>query len=305
MIPFVLAIFFTLILTPVIDIQMLYFKVPRPVAILTTLVLGFLILSTFFLLVTASVNQMTANVDSYQAKFDQLINRAISFITINQFGIDIKSMIKPAMEKVSQGLGGTFVFVINSIVKILSQGILVLIFVIFLLLGKTKAKVSNSVWVESESRIKRYIVTKVVLSAITGVLVFATLSLLGIDLALVFGLFAFLLNFIPSVGSIIATLLPLPVIIFSPEITTLRASLAFLIPGAIQFAIGNVIEPKIMGDSLDLHPIVILMALIFWGMIWGIVGMLLAAPLTAIMKIIFEKIEFTRPLANLMAGRLN
>ena len=89
----------------------------------------------------------------------------------------------------------------------------------------------------------------------------------------------------------------------SPEISTSTAVLAISIPGIIQFAIGNVLEPKIMGDSLDLHPVVILMALIFWGMLCGIVGMLLAVPLTAIMKIILEKIEITQPIANIFAGR--
>ena len=64
------------------------------------------------------------------------------------------------------------------------------------------------------------------------------------------------------------------------------------------------IEPKIMGDSLDLHPVTILLALIFWGLVWGPVGMLLAAPSTAVLKIIMERFETTRPAADLLAGRL-
>ena len=136
-------------------------------------------------------------------------------------------------------------------------------------------------------------------------LVGTVLAILGIDLALVFGLLAFLLNFIPSVGSLIATLLPLPVVVVSPDISATTAVLAIAVPGTIQFAIGNVIEPKVMGDALDLHPVVILLALIFWGVLWGIVGMLLATPMTAVMKILFEKIELTAPIADLLAGRLD
>ena len=100
-------------------------------------------------------------------------------------------------------------------------------------------------------------------------LVGTVLAVLGIDLALVFGLFAFLLNFIPSVGSLIATLLPLPIVLMSPDVSVLVAVLAIGVPGGIQFTIGNVLEPKIMGDALDLHPVAILMALILWGMLWA------------------------------------
>ena len=90
----------------------------------------------------------------------------------------------------------------------------------------------------------------------------------------------------------------------SPEVTPLVAVLAIAIPGAIQLTIGNFIAPKIMGDSLDLHPVTILLALMVWGMIWGIVGMLLATPITAVMKILFERLELTRPVGALLAGRL-
>ena len=68
--------------------------------------------------------------------------------------------------------------------------------------------------------------------------------------------------------------------------------------------VGNAIEPRLMGDGLDLHPLTILLALIFWGLIWGIVGMLLAAPITAILKIILARFQTTQPLAEVLAGRL-
>jgi AI-2 transport protein TqsA len=80
--------------------------------------------------------------------------------------------------------------------------------------------------------------------------------------------------------------------------------LAILIPGVIQLVIGNVVDPLVMGESLDLHPVAIVVSLIFWGMIWGVVGMLLAAPIAAILKLLLERLELTRPLANLLAGRL-
>ena len=81
-------------------------------------------------------------------------------------------------------------------------------------------------------------------------------------------------------------------------------ALAILLPGSVQMFIGNVIEPKMLGDSLDLHPITVLLSLIFWGMLWGIPGMLLAAPITAVLKILSENLEITAPVARLLSGKL-
>jgi len=126
---------------------------------------------------------------------------------------------------------------------------------------------------------------------------------MGVDLALVFGVMAFLLNFIPSVGSIIATLLPMPLALVQFD-SWLPITLVLVLPGTVQFTIGNVVEPLVMGEGLDLHPVTVLLALVFWGLLWGVVGMLLAAPMTAVLRIVLGRLEITRPLAELLAGRL-
>ncbi|MEJ2718649.1 MAG: AI-2E family transporter [Deltaproteobacteria bacterium] len=158
---------------------------------------------------------------------------------------------------------------------------------------------------EIETGVKRYISTKVLVSGTTGVLVFVILALLGVPYAISFGAFAFLLNFIPTIGSVISTVLPLPILLLTPDITWTTAILAIAVPGAIQLVMGNAVEPKMMGKSLGLHPITVLLALIFWGMIWGFDGMILAVPITAVVKIILEKIEITSSVARLMAGELS
>jgi AI-2 transport protein TqsA len=119
-----------------------------------------------------------------------------------------------------------------------------------------------------------------------------------------FGLLTFLLNFIPNVGSFISILLPVPIVCLSPNFTTLQAVAAIGIPAIIQFAIGNFIQPKLMGEHMRLHPVVILMALIFWGTLWGVVGAFLAVPITSMIRIACERHPFTRPVAELMAGEL-
>ena len=201
-----------------------------------------------------------------------------------------------------QGLAGKLS---SAVLSILSNGMLVMLFTAFLLAGSTtRTRQREGVLGEIETRVQKYICIKIVLSLLTGFLVFVVLKVIGVEYALSFGAFAFILNFIPNVGSLVATLLPMPVVLLTPDVSMMMVALAFLLPLSVQFVIGSVLEPKIMGDTLGLHPVVILMALIFWGMLWGFSGMLLAAPLTAIAKIVFERLEVTKPIAGLMGGRL-
>ncbi|MCP4712570.1 MAG: AI-2E family transporter, partial [Planctomycetes bacterium] len=191
--------------------------------------------------------------------------------------------------------------------SVLTNGTLVIIFLIFLLAGKKKKTADPSLGLryEIETRIKRYVITMIFTSGTTGMLVGVTLWLLGVPFPYMFGFFAFMLNFIPSIGSIIATLLPMPVIILSPELSVFAKALAIIIPAMVQFTIGNIIQPKAMGESLDLHPITILMSLVFFGLVWGIVGMFLATPITAVLKVMFEKFEYTKSVALVMAGDID
>ena len=80
---------------------------------------------------------------------------------------------------------------------------------------------------------------------------------------------------------------------------------ALVFPAVIQIWLGNAVQPRMLGNALDLHPIVILISLIFWSMIWGVPGAFLATPMTAVIRIVLEKIPTTRPLAELLAGRLD
>ena len=304
MIPFVLATFFALGLTPLVDFLQRYLRVPQALAVLATLIFGFVVLSLLGSLIATSVAQLSANAETYKTQISQLLEQAR--VLLARFGVNPATTFDSISDIPIKTVGRMLVGTTNAIVDLLSQGLLMMLFLVFLLIGGTaQDRPSGGVLGEAESRIKRYIVAKVTLSAATGALVGLVLWVLGVDLALVFGLFAFLLNFIPSIGSLISTLLPVPVVLMSPESTPTIMVLAIVVPALIQFAIGSIIEPKIMGGSLDLHPITIMLALIVWGMLWGVVGMVLATPLTAVMKIICERMEPTQPLAELLAGRLD
>lgn len=306
MIPFVLALFIALILSTVVDFAMRRLKLPRAVALAATAILAFVLFDLLVVLISNSVSQLSANATAYQAQLGQLLEQAIAWLPpeLRQYLPQNQHADLPQLAV--RSVGGLLLGTTNAIVGVLSQSVLVLIFVIFLMMGGEGAhKRASGVWGEAEARVRRYVITKAVISAATGSLVGLTLALLGVDLALVFGLFAFLLNFIPSVGSIIATLLPLPVVLVSPDVSGTVAVLAIAIPGAIQLVIGNILDPKIMGESLDLHPVTVLLSLIFWGMLWGIVGALMAVPITAVAKILLERFPGSRMIAEVMAGRLD
>ncbi|QDU76248.1 AI-2 transport protein TqsA [Bremerella volcania] len=190
-----------------------------------------------------------------------------------------------------------------TLLNLISSTVLTSIFVGFMLAGRDPYKVSKGIYAEIDRNVRKYIATKFFISAITGLLVWGCLAMIGMQFASMFGLIAFCLNFIPSIGSIIATLLPIPIAIVQFD-SALMITLAIVLPGAVQMTMGNVIEPKIMGDGLQLHPATILLALAFFGMLWGPVGMLLAAPITAIVRIVLMRFKTTEPIGRLMAGVL-
>ncbi len=306
LVPFILAVFLAFMLTPILDAQTRLLRIPRIVALVITLAVTVSVLGLVTGITVTSVTRLTADSDRFQTELETRLREAVDKLPLESLGVQKRDEFDPMSLFPEDMLEWFLTRLTDVLTTIASQGVLVLLFVVFLLLGRSATrKSSDGLGREIEHSVKRYLITKVVVSAVTGVLVFAALNVLGIPYAIAFGALAFMLNFIPSIGSIIATLLPVPVLLLTPDLPMTTFALAILVPGAVQFTIGNLIEPKLMGDSLDLHPVVILLALIFWGMIWGPIGMLLAAPLTAITKIVLSKIELTQPMADALGGRIS
>ncbi len=184
-----------------------------------------------------------------------------------------------------------------------TTSVIVLIYVFFLLLGSVEIRDASSPLREIDGQVRSYLSLKTIISMITGAVFGLTLWLFDVPMSLTFGVLAFLLNYIPNVGPLVATILPIPFIILHPEGTWIWMVSAITATSLIQVFSGNVAEPKLMGDSSGLHPVVILLALMFWGMMWGITGMFLATPITAGIRIVLESFPSTRPVAGLMAGR--
>ena len=187
-------------------------------------------------------------------------------------------------------------------ISLVSTSVVVLIYVFFLLSGTPSISHSPTLS-EVDKQIRSYLSLKTVISIFTGLVFGLALRLFGVPMAFTFGVLAFLLNFVPNVGPIVASLLPIPLIILDPNGTVGWMAATITVICTIQLISGNVVEPKIMGNSSDLHPVTILVGLMFWGMMWGVIGMFLATPIMAAVKIILGRFPTTKSIADLMAGR--
>ena len=300
MVPFVLALLFSYLVSPIVDGMQTRLRIPRRVSIFFAILIVLGLMTLLVLLISVSSREIADSAPIYRERLASLA--AGLFSVLDRFGVDLgqNDVLEglkqlPILSLVRSTAGGVVSFV--------SSGVLVLIFAVFLLAGRQPHEAHGGIYHEIDVKVRRYVVTKVTTSAITGLFVGLFLTLIGLDLALVFGILAFFLNFIPNVGSIIATLLPLPLALVQFE-SALPIILVLALPGLVQISVGNVLEPMLMGEGLELHPVAILIALVFWGLIWGAVGMLLAAPITAVLKIVLGRFETTRPFAGLLAGQL-
>ena len=275
LVPFVLAVFLTYCLTPLIDAQRRYLRMPRGLAIVSAMVLALVVVALCGSVVATSISSASRRLQDYERQFQDLTERFASSVPLERLGIKTDARQIRGFLAAQEGAGWQLVSVVLSeATNILSNGALVMIFMLFFLLGRrSNPRPSTDVLSEIETSVKSYIVSTIFLSAITGLLLGLTLALLGVEFAWVFGLLAFLLNFVPSIGAIIASLLPLPVILLSPDMSLTAKVLAIVIPAVLQFAIGSCVQPRLQGHALDLHPVVILLALIFFGMIWGPMGL--------------------------------
>jgi AI-2 transport protein TqsA len=297
LVPFVLALFFAACLKPVIEFQMRYLRMPRPLAVAGALLLAAAIITLIGIPLTNSVHDMWP---TFEHEFDRFVGKVKESWPVKRLGLN--NLLPKDASSWTVSISAAFV----QAGGIASRTFLVIVFTLFILLGRPGQKRrTTGVLAEIELRVQMYISQMVLLSAVSGILVWIVLWVLGVRLAALFGVLAFLLNFIPTIGSLIATLLPLPVILIDSHMGVAAQICAIAVPAGIQIVLGNAVQPRFLGNALDLHPIVVLISLIFWSMIWGPAGAFLATPMTAVLRIVLEKIPATRPLADLLAGRID
>ena len=290
------------------------FSPPRPVCTVASFL-------TFIGLIWLLVNFLSSNVDDalevapiYQENLATRL-QAFSFFDANEFeGQSFGQLLSGWINIPSYAAS-----VAATLTSILASGGLILIYLGFLFLeqGHFSKKISalvanpekegdvNTIIERIRDDIQKYISIKVFTSSMTGILSYIFLRVMDVDFAGVWGIIIFLLNFIPTVGSIVATIFPALITLAQFDGYTLFLMVLSGI-GVIQVCIGNILEPRLMGSSFNLSPIVILLNLALWGYIWDIPGMFLCVPFLIIVTIILSHFPHTRPIAIVLSsdGRL-
>ena len=197
LIPFVLAIFVTTMVSPLVDFLVLRWRLPGWLAILIALFVVLAVLMLLSLALIAAVQTIAHAAGDYSQEVADLSQKILVQLKAHRINVD-QSQIGAELEKM---LPGVITATAGTVTTVLSHGVLIVIFVVFLLAGRNPRQAATGIYAQIEATIRQYITTKSVISAVAGLLVGLILWMLGLRMAPLFGLLAFLLNFIPSIGS--------------------------------------------------------------------------------------------------------
>lgn len=277
-----------------------------------SLVAAFIILGVLGLISKVLSNSINSLAGSYK---DYEPNVALMITKVNTlFNIDLTEMMKGYSTELDLGkiLGSIF----NSLTDMLSNAFMILLYVLFIFLEETSFQTKLKHAFSSSDRydmvigilngiersVGKYLSLKTLTSITTGILSYLALLFIGIDTPEFWAFLIFLLNYIPTIGSLVATLFPATYCLLQfGEFTP--ALLALALVGGVQVLVGNIIEPKLMGNSMNISPLMTVVALTFWGALWGVTGMFLSVPITVIMIIILSQFERTRPVAIMLSEK--
>lgn len=298
-VPFLLAGFIAIITTP--PYMWLQSKgVPKAISLIIVIFAFLIFISFIGLLIGTSVNDFTSKLPQYQAKL-QTQTDAIMVWLYEKGMLEKKTELNEILNP-----GAVFRLVANTLNEIsgmFANGFLILLTMIFILLEVSSLPVKlKKIFSDPDASIERmqsinsninkYIGIKTLISLATGLSVTILLLIIGVDYPVLWGVLAFVLNFIPNIGSLIATIPPVLLAIVQLGIgEALAVLIGYLV---INTVVGNVLEPKFMGTGLGLSTLVVFISLLFWGWLLGPVGMLLSVPLTITLKIILDSSEETR-----------
>ncbi|SUZ33838.1 AI-2 transport protein TqsA [Roseibaca ekhonensis] len=258
-------------------------------------------------LVISQINTVLTTTLAYTEDAQRAIARMFAWM-----GEDVEASVLATVQSIE--ISGYLRSAAGQAGSLLSQVVLIILFVGFLFAERVwfSTKLENLMEDNAQAnrvsaiigsiirRVNRYLLVKTLISAVTGGLIFALLSVFNLQFAAAMALFTFVLNFIPSVGSIIATLV-VTLVAYIQVAEPSTAILIFVIAGMIQFLLGNVIDPMLMGKTLRLSSFGIIISLAFWGAVWGVPGMFLAVPFMVAVMIVCSHIPAARPVAVLLS----
>ena len=313
MIPFVFAIFIWFLVSKVKSVlDMVGFirnRFPKWLKILVTTVLIFGVLGFVTTILTANINSLTESYEQYQGNVLTMTEKVN-----DTFNIDINELLGDFFKDFDFGTILESIF--SSLSGLVGNAFMVLIYILFVFLEATSFPkkiravcTSDKQYSEvkdmlekMEDSITNYIGLKTMVSVITGLVSYFVLLLIGLESPFFWAFLIFLLNYIPTIGSLTGTLFPafFSLLQFG-EFQPFFLILIFV--GVIQVLVGNVLEPKLMGNSLNISALVTILALSFWGAIWGITGMFLSVPITVMLVIVFAHFPSTKPIAIMLSDK--
>ncbi|MBV7316861.1 AI-2E family transporter [Shewanella sp. NIFS-20-20] len=308
-VPFVLSCFIAVICNPMIRLQT-RFKIPKPIAV-TVLMLMIVLLGLWLTTVVgSSINDFSKQLPHYQA---QLVSEFSGFLqTLQDWNIHISKEKVLAYFDPGVALSMT-TNMLSGVGNVMANLFLIILTILFMLFeADDLPKKLHLALDDPDMRLKQidkvlqsinqYMVIKTLVSLATGVVVGLGLWIIGVDYALLWGVIAFLFNYIPNIGSIIAAV-PSVLLAFV-QLGSAEAGAVALLYLGVNMVMGNFVEPKFMGRGLGLSTLVVFLSLIFWGWLLGSVGMLLSVPLTMIVKIALESSQNGRGLAVLLSDKV-
>ena len=262
----------------------------------------------FIVIIGTSLEDFSDAIPRYQARLTEEMGPILQWVQELGFRPNEELLLKSIDPGASMRLVGRM---LSGLGGILTNSLLIILTVIFILLEassfpqKVRAafgdpKGTFSQFSKITEAVNNYLAIKTLVSLGTGIIVAFWVGVLGIDFPVIWGLLAFLLNFIPNLGSIIAAVPP--VLLGFIQFGIGRALLVALGYGIVNVLFGNVVEPKLMGRKLGLSTLVVFLSLVFWGWVWGPVGMLLSVPMTMIVKIALEGHPSTQGLSILLGS---
>lgn len=305
LVPFLLALFLAVLTSPAVR-WLTEHKVPSFLAIGSVVLLVFVVLYGVSNLVVSSTEEFFERMPEYERQVDRWLMQLRD--QLPWLSTDLRTSLRniaPDAENLL-GVASALFSGVGSILMALVLTIFILIFMLYEAQG-AHAKLNRALGDDRSaeytrrftSSVQRYLVIKSFVSSITGLLVWGFLSLLQVDYPILWGTLAFVMNFIPNIGSLLAAIPAVFLATVQQGFSGFVISLAGFT--AINAIIGNLLEPRLMGRSLDLSTLVVFLSLIFWGWVLGPVGTLLAVPLTVVVKIGLEVYPKSRWLAILLS----
>jgi len=245
-------------------------QIPLPRVLAVFIILLLLLLVTIILLVAIyfSILQLVHNGDKYTQRFNDLYDTIVNW-AVTTFNVSRDVVIGWLPNISLSSLAVTFASVLYELIP---QALLCVLFTIYMLLDYHDSEEKTDIQRTIDERVRRYILIKISVSLLTAVLVSIVLVMCRVDMWFLFSTLTFLLNFIPNIGSMVAVLLPMPIVFFDPDQHWYTILIVFIVPSIIHFTIGNIIEPTFLGTNMDMSAVSVLVCLAFWGYIWGLVG---------------------------------